>query len=544
MKVLKSDKYIWQILLGTFFLSGFFHVIFYGVPYTDSIVQIFGGTVVLFWMAAILRRIVDKRVRLYLVWIAGLMMGYFALQMSKYKLFTDHVDAQRYVWYGFYLPMILMPLFLLFLALFMNHQEEEPYRKKWFLFLFPAIFLIAAVLTNDLHFLVFRFPDGLTDTTGMTGTYQYGPIYYLVIAWEILMVLASVVIILKKCGTSVAKKYFWMPAGTLLTGVLLMFLVVFGLAPKIHGVTVWQLTEIYAYTVMLFLEGCIRIGMIPANTGYEKMFSLLHMPAAIYDPEGKETVTSASPIPEQDYNQKIEHMPIYGGQVLWAVDLTEVNSLNQQIMDVTSQIQSRNDRLLSENQMKEEQASLDARNRLYDQIAEIVKPQLHQIEHLLDHEVYTDFHATIAKINVLNAYIKRRSNMELLKADTGSLPVSEMILAVRESMEYLKDTGTDNAVSASSREDLPAELVICAYELFERVLETCLGTARMAAVFITCRNQVIRIRFMIQNKPDFPYHSPLLTETIHETGILGSMDEERTMDERIITIILQEGGIS
>lgn len=224
MKVLKSDKYIWQILLMTFFLSVFFHVVFYGVPYTDSIVQIFDGTVVLFWMAAILRRIVDKRVRQYLVWIAGLMMGYFALQMSKYKLFTDHVNAQRYVWYGFYLPMILIPLFLLFLALFMNHQEEEPYRKKWLLFLLPAIFLTTAVLTNDLHFLVFRFPDGLADATGMTGTYQYGPIYYLVIAWEILMVLASVVIILKKCGTSVAKKYFWMPAGTLLTGGFLMLL--------------------------------------------------------------------------------------------------------------------------------------------------------------------------------------------------------------------------------------------------------------------------------------------------------------------------------
>ena len=41
-----------------------------------------------------------------------------------------------------------------------------------------AVLLIGAVLTNDLHFPVFRPRIGPAEMTGSTGTYSYGALYW------------------------------------------------------------------------------------------------------------------------------------------------------------------------------------------------------------------------------------------------------------------------------------------------------------------------------------------------------------------------------
>lgn len=548
MKTNRSDNYTWQLLLGAFFVSGVLHVALYGVPFTDGIVQIFDGTVILCWLAALMRRIMDRYMRRFLVTIAALMIGYFALQMCKYKLFAD-VTALRYVWYCFYIPMSLIPLLLFFVALCMNQQEGTLFDRKWFLLCVPAVLLMAGVLTNDLHFLAFRFPDGLVVETGYAGTYTYGPLYMLVIVWEALLVVVSLVLILKKCEIVVFWRNSLLPSGTLLAGTALMLLGVFGLSPKDNGVTVWQLAETYIFTMVLFLEACIQIGMIPTNTGYERIFGLLRMPAAICDESGEKVITSGCALPEVTGEDiRIETMDIYGGRAAWSVDLTEINALNSKIADVTEQIEIRNEHLLSEKLMKEEQAALDARNALYDRIALIVRPQLDQVDAILRMELAQDFDAAIAKINVLNAYIKRRSNMELLKADTGRLYVSELIMSVRESMECLQDTGVGGSVSAVARHELPAELLIFAYELFERVLESCLGSAKIASVFLNCQNHALRIRLMIEDRDEGidSEKIPLFDERYQalHCGYCGSVQEERQERERVVTITFLEGGIS
>ena len=60
------------------------------------------------------------------------------------------------------------------------------------------------VLTNDLHQLVFSFPEGAVWTDDNT-SYAFG--YYFVLGWEILCALAAFVIMLIKCRLSQRKKY-------------------------------------------------------------------------------------------------------------------------------------------------------------------------------------------------------------------------------------------------------------------------------------------------------------------------------------------------
>ena len=65
----------------------------------------------------------------------------------------------------------------------------------------PALFLIGIVLTNDLHQLVFTFPEGRLGEAASyeVGVYGYGAMYYAIVAWDLGCLLAALLIILLRC---------------------------------------------------------------------------------------------------------------------------------------------------------------------------------------------------------------------------------------------------------------------------------------------------------------------------------------------------------
>ena len=94
---------------------------------------------------------------------------------------------------------IYQGVFLFYIAMFMNKtRKEEVNTKKWYLLLIPAVLLVAGVMTNDYHGLVFYFPDGPVNASGHSGTYVNGPILFVIIGWEIVLIIVSLIIILRK----------------------------------------------------------------------------------------------------------------------------------------------------------------------------------------------------------------------------------------------------------------------------------------------------------------------------------------------------------
>lgn len=62
----------------------------------------------------------------------------------------------RYLWYLYYVPQILAPLFSLYAALQLGRREDDALSLKWHLLFIPAVLLIGGVLINDLHQMAFR----------------------------------------------------------------------------------------------------------------------------------------------------------------------------------------------------------------------------------------------------------------------------------------------------------------------------------------------------------------------------------------------------
>lgn len=72
------------------------------------------------------------------------------LRAVKYRFFVDD-DVTRYLWYLYYVPQVLAPLFSLYAALQIGRREDEPFLRRWYWLFVPVALLIGGILTNDWH---------------------------------------------------------------------------------------------------------------------------------------------------------------------------------------------------------------------------------------------------------------------------------------------------------------------------------------------------------------------------------------------------------
>ena len=113
------------------------------------------------WMISIQSRILQRPVRRYLLAIGCMLSFWLFVRASKWMLFAHDSRMNRYCWYSYYIPMVLVPLLAGMLLPHIGQSERYRPGKRRRLWYIPAVALMGLVLTNDLHQLVFRFPDGI-----------------------------------------------------------------------------------------------------------------------------------------------------------------------------------------------------------------------------------------------------------------------------------------------------------------------------------------------------------------------------------------------
>ena len=132
-----------------------------------------------------------------------------------------------------------------------------------------------------------------------------------------------------------------------------------------------------------------------------------------------------------------------------------------------------------------------------EQIARILRPQLEDLDDLAQAEGDA-LAANLPRICVLTAYIKRRSNMELLRAD-GKLSVEELGAAITELAEAMRLCGVEAAVGPWGAGALDAEAVVCAYEYCFSLITDCLPDLRAFYALISGSDQEsFELRLMLR----------------------------------------------
>lgn len=437
------------------------------------------------WGISVSKRIIQVQVRYYLIAVSGLMVFWFVIRSMRYYFITD-IGIARQLWYLYYLPMLFIPLFSLFVAISLGKPENARLSKTALLLLsIPTVLCLLLVLTNDLHQLVFSFPEGAV-WTDINNGYTFG--YYIVLGWEILCALAAFVIMIIKCRLSYRKKY--LPFLLLACSIVYAFIYV-------SGVEWMQLIggDIAAAQCLMFtgiLESCIQCGLIQTNTGYEELFMVSRLGAQITD-QGNTVCLASSNARELTGEQRmsakthpvladkttlIKSKPIRFGHVLWQEDVSEFTEAIEQIEENCRDLSERN-RIRRKNlETKKKILSLQEKNRAADVLNRETTGQISMIEHLLtQYDTENDAQKReklLAGAAVLGAYIKRYGNLLLVSHREETADICDLSRCFEDSFVNLELLDVKYLCTLPADVILATKDMLRIYHTFETILEDCL----------------------------------------------------------------------
>lgn len=362
------------------------HYVSFTNPYLQSICHLLRPFIYiglyLVWAISFQKRIIQKEPRRCLIMIAVMMVFWMLVRMCKFEIPYEMPTALRYSWYLYYIPMLLLPTVSLYLAFYIRQPENYKLPERRCLLFFPALFLIGIVLTNDLHQLIFTFPEGRLGEAASyeVGVYGYGAMYYAIVTWDLGCLLVALLIILLRCRKIKNRKMLWMPFGAY--GLSVVYGIAYYLNLPFWKIFSSDMTAALCLLFALIIESCIQCGLIPSNTGYAQLFAASTISAQITDQSGKciyqsqdseciapEIVRQVVQCPIMLENGiRLSGKPILGGYVLWKENLSELQKIVRELEDRKEELKDAN--LIEEENLrtKRKVEKLSVKNQLYDKI--------------------------------------------------------------------------------------------------------------------------------------------------------------------------------
>lgn len=453
------------------------------------------------WCLSIRRRIIQTQVRRYLFTIVTLMIFWLLFKTIKYSI--NHTDIKRYLWYLYYIPMLFIPLLALFVS--MSLTKTETYLlPRWTKFLYiPPTLLFLLVLTNDYHQKVFSFPTGImTDLN-----YQYELGYYVILVWIILCVLSSFIIMLKKSRIIQNKTVLLFP----LVPLLLSFFYTISYINNVKWITVLikDMTVIHCFLIYSIFESCIQCGLIQSNIGYDELFEATTLPIQITNTNYETTHisnTMKEPIEKDvlrhiqtntillDNDTLLKKHSVHNGYVYWKEDISEMNTLWNELELTRDELKDTGDILAVENNQREKLLRLTEENRLYDLMSKETSKQIKMInDRLLKIQNTSDIkeaRTILGQVIIIGTYIKRRNNLIFVGSQNGLIPSIELQLCLNESNENLNYYGISSKATVIGEALLTTDVATKTYDLFEQVVETSLETLKELLVSIEITDNV------------------------------------------------------
>ena len=452
------------------------------------------------WCVSIRRRILNTSIRKMLLTVGGLLLLWQLVRIIKYDYVIITEPIGRYCWYSFYIAMILVPLIGVFVV---DHiGKPEGYRSPvWMRYLFiPALFLLGTVFTNDLHQLVFTFPNGFE---AYNSDYGYGFMYIPVMAWFFVLALFFVIGLMVKSRVPGSKRFQTMP----------LLIAVFGISfwtAYSLGFIECDLTAVDSLIIIMMLEGAIQSGLIPSNMNYRALFAKSTIAAQIVDGQQIHYASANAKQLEKTVMEQAEREPvdlgdailhsqaIHGGRIYWQDDVKAINDLAEHLRDANDTLGERYDLMKAEVELKERRLQAEEKSRLYDRIAQEIAPQLNKADELLQQsrEHPERANALLSQVCVISAYIKRRANLILMGEEKAAVSARELESCLRESLDNLRLCGVITYLDCRCEGQTAVKQIIAMYDLFEEVTEKLLG--QLSAVMVTAEYAENTLRLRIQ----------------------------------------------
>ena len=537
----KNNKAVWLVVAAVVVTAAVIRLVNNqntsdDVLFTDFIRSLLHIGLITAWGFSLYRRVVQKQARHYLCGIVALMTLWLNFKVVKYYICTD-INISRYLWYLYYLPLIGIPLYMLFASLFIGKTED--YKLKWQvkLLYIPAVLLFLMIMTNDLHEFAFSFPqhDFSPDN------YQHGIGYFLVFGWFALCTFASFYVMYS--GGKIKRKpraYAPLIATLVLT---ICYIITYMVENPVTKFLAGDLSSACSLLFAAVFECCIYCGLLPTNTRYDEMFvASVGSSAQIVDEnfDVRYASVSAEPLPVEYIKKALNApvalsegkllytAPIGGGYMVWTEDISELTNLRRELTETKEELEERTAMLRHEYVLEKDRKVTAEQNRLYDLLTASTQKQIDRIARLMKEYELAEGdaekgNAILSRIAVLGGYVKRKKHLTLSVQNGFDIPEGELKNAIEESVRYLKAMGARCVVFVDTQRDfLPGEIASAAYDFFEDAVEAALGSITSCAVSVSVVDGVLRIRVTVGCKEDL---SPLGKEWPDASVAVSDEDE-------------------
>jgi len=431
------------------------------------------------WVASMLRRSRQKNIRRVILVIGVIIAVWVFARVLKNQLIDENM-LTRYLWYSYYFFQSLLPLGLVRIASFIGTGEKKQAPQWFWVLCFFNCVLAGLVMTNDLHGLTFKL-DLSQPGWSATGNYRYGIIYYIVTAALLLQIVGGTVLMFIKIKHSPRRYGVIFPL--IFTAALIIYIA--GYALNIPFFAESDLTLVICSFSLLFLELCIRVGQIPINTQYRKLFQNAGLNMQIIDEAGKSVFKANEAIPLDtgvwkqlnnsdspvyaDENTLLLKNKISGGYAVWCEDVTVITQLRNEIETYNRSLESANALLSSEAQEKERDARFQTHIELYSAFEkDIAVYELRLTEMLASIPADGPERAAhMGAVAVLVCYIKRRCSLLALKmSGTETVPINEYAVYIDELAELARMAGVKCLTYFTLKDGIRLDQAVMFYDFF------------------------------------------------------------------------------
>ena len=447
------------------------------------------------WCYSLWIRIVQTQARRYLLAISVLMVLWILLRSIKYSI--ENTDAERWLWYFYYFPMLFIPMLSVFVSRSLGKGEDFRLPRWTKILYLPTLLLLLLVLTNDLHQQVFSFPSGVLSDRA----YRYEGGYFFVLGWEALCAGFALLSMVKNCRIPRSRRIRWLP----LVPLALSLAYAYAYVKKVHWVWVLagDMTVSQCLIFASILECCIQCGLIQSNLGYDELFEATSLPVQITDPAFCSQYVSAAmqeALPQSELRQMqqdtvhlsddtlLKRHKLRRGWVFWKEDISALNQVQQELELTRDELRDTGDVLAVENAQRARWLKLTEENRLYDMMEAQTARQIAMLRELLAELQKTEdpdrSRRLLGQVIILGTYIKRRSNLIFVGVQRGAISVQELLLCLNESSENISVYGADCKAIVKGEGQLTVEQATQVYDLFEAVVETELESLRALLISI------------------------------------------------------------
>ncbi|MGI6497370.1 MAG: histidine kinase N-terminal 7TM domain-containing protein [Oscillospiraceae bacterium] len=437
---------------------------------------------VVIWTASVFRRAMQRNVQRATQAMGFVLLGWITVRLIKYQL-EEAVALNRYLWYGFYLFQMALPLVLLWLAWAVDQPDDQAEPPKW-LRVMAAIngALISLVFTNDLHNWVFTL-----DLSNPNWSFEYGygiGFFFVTAAWVVQLVTAVVILIIKSRRTPRKR-------GLVLLLAFCALLILYGMGYITRIPIAWDsdYTMVVGLFTLLFMEVCMRTGMVPVNTKYERLFTHSPLNMQIIDSAETDLLSSASamqvdhtllrralqsyPLPvEQDENTLLFTTGITGGYALWQEDISKLNLLQTEMEESVRKLTLTNAVLAEEKKIRQALDEETANNQLMTQLENEIAAHVVRLSAMIEQlDTASDQPKETGRIALLLCYVKRRCNLFFRERETTALPGNELTAYVDELAEMAAYSDVKILVTSGIKSPIPVRQATLFYDFFYTVID-------------------------------------------------------------------------